>query len=274
MNIREYIDSGVIELYVMNALTATEAAEVEALARQYPEIKAEIEETQSVMQLYTQAFAQIPNPELKNKILERLKEDFNEKQDSQIDTTEDLHEIPKTANKTLLSEIHPKNQLLPWVIAGLGLIASLLFYIQYQKITKIQLECEENQKLNELKANKQIADLNFRLDILKSSETKTIPLKSVIKEDKNLEATVYWSASQNATFLSIHNLPEPPAGKQYQLWAIVDKKPVDAGIFEYNLTALLTMKGFNEAEAFAITLEPEGGSTSPSLDKMYVLGTL
>ena len=55
MNIREYIESGVIELYVMNTLSEAEAAEVEALTLQYPEIQSEIEEVQSVMQLYAQA---------------------------------------------------------------------------------------------------------------------------------------------------------------------------------------------------------------------------
>ena len=90
----------------------------------------------------------------------------------------------------------------------------------------------------------------------------------------DLEATVYWSASKNATYLAIRNLPEPPADKQYQLWAIVDKKPVDAGVFEYNLSEIQSMKVFEEAQAFAVTLEPEGGSKSPTLEKMYVLGTL
>ncbi len=33
-------------------------------------------------------------------------------------------------------------------------------------------------------------------------------------------------------------------------------------------------EGFSEPEAFGITLEPDGGSESPSLDQLYTLGTI
>ena len=50
--------------------------------------------------------------------------------------------------------------------------------------------------------------------------------------------------------------------------------PVDAGVLTYDITAVQTMKGFDKVDAFAITLENEGGSVVPTLDQMYVLGTL
>ena len=33
-------------------------------------------------------------------------------------------------------------------------------------------------------------------------------------------------------YLLVNHLPKPVPDKQYQLWAIVDGKPVDAGIFD------------------------------------------
>jgi anti-sigma-K factor RskA len=62
-----------------------------------------------------------------------------------------------------------------------------------------------------------------------------------------------------------------PPGKQYQLWAIVDGKPVDAGMVG-DCEGLCKMKVINRAEAFAITLEKEGGSSAPTLTAMYVMG--
>ena len=268
MNIREYIESGAIELYVMNALSESEAAEVEALALQNPEILAEIEEVQSVMQLYAQTYAQIPRPELKNQILDKIQSGLKT---GKAPNNSFRPELPTATGG---SSGFSFTRILPW-LAVVGLASSTFYFYQnHQKTLKAKEDCEQSQNLAELKNKKEVANLNLKLDVLKSPDTKTVVMKSVIKTDKDLIATVYWNANKNATFLTIQNLPEPPANKQYQLWAIVDKKPVDAGVFEYNLTALHTMKGFEEAQAFAITLEPEGGSKSPTLDKMYVLGTL
>ena len=68
MNIQEIIESGVIELYVMNVLPKDEAAQVAALAVQHPEIRKEIEAIETSLQQYAQAQAVAPRPELKEEI--------------------------------------------------------------------------------------------------------------------------------------------------------------------------------------------------------------
>jgi anti-sigma-K factor RskA len=86
-------------------------------------------------------------------------------------------------------------------------------------------------------------------------------------------ATVYWNTESKDVYLLINNLPKPQSGKQYQLWAIVDGKPVDAGIFDMTEGApFVKLKNIARAEAFAITLEKRGGSETPSMDAMYVMG--
>ncbi len=48
---------------------------------------------------------------------------------------------------------------------------------------------------------------------------------------------------------------------QYQLWAIVDNQPVDAGMLEMDKGHMMVkMKNIPRAQLFAITLEQEGGS--------------
>jgi len=86
-------------------------------------------------------------------------------------------------------------------------------------------------------------------------------------------ATVYWDTKTRDVYLMINDLPVPAADKEYQLWAMVDGKPVNAGVFDLasNLP-LMKMKNIPEAQAFAITLEKRGGSPTPSMDAMYVMG--
>ena len=71
----------------------------------------------------------------------------------------------------------------------------------------------------------------------------------------------------------MNELPKPRADKQYQLWAIVDGKPVDAGVFDVDGgAAFVKLKNIPNAQAFAITLENKGGSASPHMDALYVMG--
>ena len=72
------------------------------------------------------------------------------------------------------------------------------------------------------------------------------------------------------------NMPTAPAGKQYQLWAFVDGKPVDAGMItskDGKKYKIQKMKTFGKAQAFAITLETEGGNPQPK-GSVYVLGKI
>ena len=90
--------------------------------------------------------------------------------------------------------------------------------------------------------------------------------------DSNSVATVYWHTKSKDVYLLVNNLPQPPSDRQYQLWAIVDGKPVDAGVFDIqNSQGLLRMKNMPRAQIFAVTLEKRGGSTTPE-GPMYVLG--
>ncbi len=265
MNIQEYIESGIIELYVMNVLTEAEQAEVEVLARQYPDIQLEIEEVQSVLQMYAQAHSVTPRPELKDPILDKIQSSINKTESTEIPESTDINNIKNPSTLSLAT-------LAPWILAA-GLAASTFyFYNRYEAVNKAQKECEETQSLNDQKNKKAVADVQQQLDILKSPDTKEISLKGLPISPSSI-ATIFWNADKKATYIAIRNLPKPPTDKQYQLWAIVDKKPVSAGVLNYDLASLQSMKGFETAEAFAITLEPQGGSDAPTLDKMYVLGT-
>ncbi len=263
MNIQEIIESGIIELYLMNALPKDEAAEVEALAVAHSEIRVEIEDIQNALQQYTQVYAIEPKPELKEKILEKIKAE----QPLTIQNQATLSPVKIVET----SPLSIKPIWITWLAAAASVVSIVLFF-QNMNNKKALTNCTaENTKLVE--NQKVIVQLEYKLDILRRSDTKEIEMKGlgIAPESRVL---VYWNSTEKATLLSIQNLPKPADDKQYQLWAIVDKKPVDAGVFVYDATAVQQMKGFEHAEAFAVTLEPKGGSIAPTLDKMYVLGTV
>jgi anti-sigma-K factor RskA len=68
-------------------------------------------------------------------------------------------------------------------------------------------------------------------------------------------------------------MPELPSDAQYQLWALIDGKPADLGVFNTPKDKVfLKMKNTQKADAFAITIEKKGGSVSPTLVKMQSYG--
>jgi anti-sigma-K factor RskA len=88
-----------------------------------------------------------------------------------------------------------------------------------------------------------------------------------------MEAKVYWNKQTKQAMVAIDTLPMNPQGMQYELWAINDKgTPVAEGVFDAGTKDMLLMKQVDNATAFAVTLEKQGGVDSPTMSQMYVMG--
>lgn len=115
-------------------------------------------------------------------------------------------------------------------------------------------------------------EMQASLAVIADPSVQKVALNSV-KEDVSAAATLYWNPEEKKTYFLRNALPEEPTEAQYQLWAIVRGKPVSMGLLALNDDAgLQEMEGIEKADAFAITLEPLGGSVNPTLDQMVVLG--
>lgn len=86
------------------------------------------------------------------------------------------------------------------------------------------------------------------------------------------EAHAAYIASQGALVLVANNLHPLAAGKTYQLWllpAAAGQQPVPAGIFKpdakgYASVVLPALPKGVQAKGFGVTVEPEGGSQTPT----------
>lgn len=115
-----------------------------------------------------------------------------------------------------------------------------------------------------------LAALQHNIQVMAAPGMLKVPMPGVPGKEQHL-ATVYWDTRSKAVYLLSSQLPPAPAGKQYQLWALVDGKPVDAGVLD-NCDELCQLKPVQQAQAFAITLEKAGGSPLPDLSQLYVMG--
>ncbi len=92
----------------------------------------------------------------------------------------------------------------------------------------------------------------------------------------NAGATVIWNKITKTINIALNKMPIQDAEKQYQLWTIVDGKPVDLGVLPqtYDGSSILSAKSVSEPQAYAITIEHKGRSVSPIIDQMIVVGNL
>ncbi|QHT70138.1 anti-sigma factor [Rhodocytophaga rosea] len=264
-----------MESYVLGIVSAEESAEIEALAHQYPQIKAEIEAIRASLEAYIMQHEEMPPAALKKKIwhkLEELEEDKANIIPASVITQ------PVTGRT---AEVKPlggwKRYLVAASLAGLiiSVGANIFLYGQLQN-TRQQLT-EANTANSRLAQELEVNKANYsratdELAIFSDPDNKVVYLKG-LKPAPDATVVVYWNSQQKQVHLAVHNLPAHAADKQYQLWAIVGGKPVDAGMLDMNnpQQSLQKMKEIEKAEAFAITLEKKGGNPTPQGD-MYVLG--
>ncbi|GAA4029574.1 anti-sigma factor [Arthrobacter methylotrophus] len=81
-------------------------------------------------------------------------------------------------------------------------------------------------------------------------------------------ATVSISTSKNAVVVRMNGVPAPPAGKVYQMWLIPKdgSAPVSQGLMDAEaLSHPAVVSGISSAASLGITVEPLGGSKTPTL---------
>lgn len=248
---------------MLGTLSTEEAQEVERMAGRHPEVKAALEELQDSFNEYNKTFAVAPPAGLKEQILQRIQA-----------------EEPKVIS------IAPGRKSASWTkwlaAASIALLiaSGILNIYLYSNLnqTKERLASLESEKvflaseMNTLKAN--YKESKEAIALANSPDNKPVRLAGV--NNKKITATVFYNAATGTAHLMAGSLPATEPGKQYQLWALVDGKPVDMGVLDtsFKMEKIYQMKNVHNAQAFAITIEKEGGSPGPTLETMIVLGNV
>lgn len=262
MNIKEYISSGVVESYVLGLASQAEREEFENMCRLHPEIVEARNAFEIALEEQLLKDAPAPPAFMKERIEQAL-----------------------TANATA-SETESEQEETPvrrlnvwkWVAAAsLILLAGSLFWAVSvnQRYRDLQ-EAHTGLKSQADQDSRQLAQLKQDAEVMQNA--RMVALKGTAIAP-GASTTVYWDTTGTTkdVYLLINNLPQPPSEKQYQLWALLDGKPIDLGVVDYEVREkrlLIKARNVQQAQAFAITLEPKGGSQNPTLEQMYVVGQL
>lgn len=262
MTTQEYIESGILELYVAGALSEQENLEVSNAVQQSPELQREVEAIETA--LVKLAESTKPNNSVSfNSIISKLN----------LDNDSDVIAINSKSSNW--------STYLGWaaaIILGAGLLWTLNNNNDLEETLRVVQN--ENQILeSQIELSKtDLKEAKRLLTILRDKDILSIPLggQQVAPESY---ANVYWNKANNTIFLDVQGLPEPPEGKVYQVWSLTlnPLTPTSLGTidnFKEDSNKIFEIANANASEAFGITLEPEGGSESPTLEQLYTLGTV
>lgn len=263
MDLSCIISSGDLELYVLGMLPADEAEKITRLAELFPEIDAEIRRITAALKDTAETPDLGPSPALRSKVMDTLGE--LKKQES-VEALTPVVEMKPPVKKTY-----------SWMAAAsvIALLASVGFMYMYKTQLNQQAALARMQSsIDQLQGNLQEQQARISQDSLlmamyNSEAIRKIKLKA-LPGGTDADVQLFWDKETMDVYVTQMRLPQTPTGKQYQLWAIVDGKPVDAGVLDDGV-AMQKMKAFSRAEAFAITLEKAGGSPTPTLETMIVM---
>ena len=261
MNVKEYIQSGVVESYVLGVATEAERQEFEQLCATNPEIVEARDAFERSLEVQLMQDAIRPPAFLKEKIQLQIGSGTTSSETYQPETIEEA----------------PVRRMNVWRLLAAACFIGLLGvgYWAYNTNEKYKdavakqstIEHQLEQKNTELAAIQEDAGM------MQKPGVKMAALKGTTNAPQAL-TTVFWDSTTKDVYLLVNNLPQPASDKQYQLWALLDGKPIDLGMLEPKQNRLLVkMKNVPAAQAFAITLEERGGSPTPK-GNMYVLGNL
>ena len=152
------------------------------------------------------------------------------------------------------------------------LIGMFVLYYQASQQNK-DLTSTNNRLKDKLDTTQSILDQIVKEESVVKDPNTTVVNMVGTKVAPTSSANVYWDSTNTSVYLVVKNMPKLPSDQQYQLWALIDGKPKDLGVFDAtDDKVILKMKNTQKAQAFAITIEQKGGSPSPTLQKMQSLG--
>jgi anti-sigma-K factor RskA len=259
MNIQEYIQSGIIESYVMGMANAEEAKELDTMRAQYPEVEQAIRDFEKVLESTHRQHAVQPSSEIKKAVFRSL------------NIEQPVREKQSVGSKASIRYMAAASVILLALSGALN----VYMYSKYQKLQSEnnQLSIQQTQLFvtNDALQTK-MRELDAGMRLITGDEMARIRLTGVQGKAGN-EAIVYWNKNTREVYISVKKLPAPPPGTQYQLWALLDGKPIDAGVLN-DCGTICKLNNIAKAQAFAITLEKAGGNPTPTLSQLYVMGNI
>jgi len=262
MEINQFIETGILELYVFGVTSETETDEVIRMAEQHQQVRDEILSIEKAVISLSYSMSPYLSAENYEKIREKL--------------------LLKHGKTIELKSKSSFGSYLGWAAAVVFLLGAGYLYTELNSANDLNAVAEtENSKLKKDLNGLQLKNQNTEtvLAVIRDENNTIVPLagQTVAPDAK---AKVYWNKEAQTVYIDASGLPDPPEGMVYQVWSLLLSPaltPTSIGLLENfagNDNKIFAVQGTSNAQAFGITLEPAGGSASPTMAQLYTLGAV
>jgi len=161
--------------------------------------------------------------------------------------------------------------LVPWAAAAALAVGLVVVWLQKSDLQQriAGLQDQSTQQLAELQRAREV------VSTLTATDAMRVTLVAAKTPPQPQGKAIYVRDRSSLIFLA-SNLQALPAQKAYELWLIpTSGAPIPAGVFKPDAHGSATvinppLPAGVQAKAFAITIEPEGGSSAPTLPIVLV----
>jgi len=234
--------------YALDALDPESTRAFETILAGDAELKAladNLRETAAA--LAHDAPAQLPPPELRERVLSRIRAEAQAGTPATAAAVEPITPVapapmPSTGGRTIL----------PWALAAGFAVTTAALWMERNQLQQDRVALlQEARELRDRDAfaKVKIATLSAQVDAYAKSS-----------------AVILWDPVHQRGVVKLANVPRPEAGKDYQLWVIDPKypQPVSGGLVPVNAEGMARVsfeptQPISKADKFAISVEPAGG---------------
>jgi len=249
MDLQTFIQSGLLESYVLGQVTAEERALVERMLPQHPEVRTELSAIEQAIEQYALAQAIPPPAWMKGRILDQLEQ------------------MPPTGTGTAAPAVSTgSTRLFQLLTAVFLLTAAFLWYknnqLQTQQTAQQAQLAAVQTKLNDCSQHAETT--REMVNLIRDSDTEVIKLMNGPTGGKGT-ALMYKNDVREATALDLSGVMAPSTpGKYLQLWAVINDTPVSLGMVHMQApNGWQTLAYHAHVQYFAISEEtnPNGNPT-------------
>lgn len=295
------IEEELFPFYALDALTAEEKAEVEAYVANDAEAKTRLlalQETAAQLPLAVEAVP--PSPSVKANLMARVQADERARAAQAEPITAPKQGRQRPSHPQLSWWDRLRQSLAMPVLAGTAALAAIVLFVWAvslnQQVNQLQdqvadltsdtnvlvenmaaLEADNDQLRVRNEALQQ--QLQAQADILASYQAPgatTLALGDLTGQNPAAAATLTVAPEGGAATFVASNLPPLSADQVYQLWIIRGDLPLSAGIFSVDENGRVTFPVDATLaaayDAVGVSIEPAGGSETPTPDQIILLG--
>lgn len=247
--LQAFMNSGLIDKYILGDTSIAESLEVEHYISEYSEIELEYNRLQDNLEIIAKSNA-IEAPD-------------------HVFTS-----ILKTIDEKPVVHLETAKSRTPWYSLAASVVAiafAMMAFFQYQQ--NISLTQENNKVVDEIyDLRSDIQDNNNRLDkvlnqfqTLNNPETEKYVLRGNSRA-KDLKTVAYINQIDKTSMIDVVSLPKLPAEQQYEMWAELQDKMVNLGILDANDRNLKTIPYMENALGLSITIENKNNASKSTAE--------